>query len=104
MTDLPAGGPDVPGDGAPIAGEVVTLDAIQPTEEQLEADRANRKSRTGQQAFQAGAVVVIVVWLLRLNGIDLNPLRDSEEIPTEVTAAWTALMTYAAAVWMNRSR
>jgi hypothetical protein len=94
--------PDVPGDGQPIAGELVTLDAIQPSAEQLEQDRANRKSRTGQQAFAAGAVVTIVAWLLRLNGVDLNPLADSEEIPTEVTAAWTALMTYAAAVWMNR--
>lgn len=97
MSDLPTDTGDV------VPGERTTLDAVVPTAEQVAASKDNAKSRTGQQAFSAGAVVVIVAWLLRLNGIDLNPLADSEEIPTEVTAAWTALMTYAAAVWMNRS-
>ena len=98
MTDLPAD------DGIPIPGELITLEAIQPSDEQVDADRSNRRSRTAGQAFSGAAVVTVLVWLLRLAGIDLNPLPDSDDIPAEVGAALGALFTYLAAVWMNRSR
>ena len=98
MTDLPAD------DGIPIPGELITLEAIQPSDEQVDADRSNRRSRTAGQAFSGAALVTVLVWLLRLAGIDLNPLPDSDDIPAEVGAALGALFTYLAAVWMNRSR
>lgn len=103
MTDAPFAG-DVPGDGAPIPGELVHLDAIQPTDEQLEAERKNRISRTDAQALSGTLVVTIVVWILRLAGIDLNPLPGQEDIPAEVAAAWGGIITVLTARWMNRPR
>lgn len=98
----PAAPADIPADGVPIPGEMVTLEAVQPSDEQVAQDRANRKSRTGQQAFQGATVVTVLVWLLRLAGIDLNPVPDGDDIPPEVATALGALLTYGAAVWMNR--
>lgn len=101
---VPANPAELPGEGAPVPGELVTLEAIQPSEEQVDADRANRRSRTAGQAFSGATIVTVLVWLLRLNGVDLNPLPDTDDIPAEVGAALGALFTYLAAVWMNRSR
>lgn len=95
---------DVPGDGGPIPGEPVTLDAIQPTPEAVEADRKNRISRTDAQVLTGATVVTVLVWLLRLNGIDLNPLPDNAEIPAEVAAALGAMIGAGVSRWMNRSR
>ncbi len=101
----PANPAELPADeGVPVPGELVTLDAIQPTDEQVDADRSNRRSRTAGQAFSAASVVTVLVWLMRLAGIDLNPLPDSDDIPAEVGAALGAVLTYLAAVWMNRTR
>lgn len=104
MTDqpVPALG-DIPGDGAPVAGEISTLEVVQPTRQQVEADRKNRISRTDAQVLTGATVVTVLVWLLRLNGIDLNPLPDSDEIPAEVAAALGAIIGAVVARWMNRS-
>ncbi len=101
----PANPAELPADeGVPVPGELVTLDAIQPTDEQVSADRSNRRSRTAGQAFSGASLVTVIVYLLRLAGIDLNPLPDAEDVPAEVAAAAGALFTYLAAVWMNRTR
>lgn len=93
---------EVDPDTAPVVGEPVSVSAVELSTEAVDAAHSRAKSRTGQQAFSAGAVVTIGVWVLRLAGADLNPLPDQEEIPGEVIAAWTATLTYLAAVWMNR--
>lgn len=93
---------DVPGDGAPVPGQLVELNAVQPTEQQLEADRRNRISRTDAQAFSGMTFVTIAVWILRLRGVDLNPLPGQDDIPAEVGAAWGALFTVVVGRWMNR--
>lgn len=86
-----------------VVGEPVALQ-VQPTftAEQIEADRRNRISRTDAQAFSGAMVVTVAVWLLRLNGVDLNPLPGQEDIPAEVGAAWGSIVTVLAGRWMNR--
>lgn len=103
MSGVPFAG-DVGGDGVPIPGELVHLEAVQPTAEQVETERRNKISRTDAQAFSGTIVVTIVVWILRLNGVDLNPLPGQEDIPAEVGAAWGGIITVLAARWMNRAR
>lgn len=88
----------------PVVGDAVEVDAVQPSVEQAAASRDRAKSRTAQQAFQATMILTPIIWLLRLNGIDLNPLAEDTEIPNEVVLQLGALVTYLAAVWMNRSR
>ena len=93
MTDQPV--------GEQVLGELVS---VEPTAEEQRAERDNRKARTAQQTFSAAAVVTVLVWVLRLNQIDLNPQPGQEEIPGEVVGALTALLTFVAAWWMNRER
>ena len=68
-----------------------------------DADRLNRIHRTDAQVLTGATFVTIAVWLLRLNGIDLNPLAGSAEIPAEVAAALGAVVSAGIARWMNRA-
>lgn len=75
------------------------------TTEQLEAlgDMAAERAR-GRTVVQVGipaALVTVAAWLARLVGLDLNPLPDAEDLPTEVTAAFIALATAGIARRMN---
>lgn len=94
-------------DPTPVAGAVVGEPIpLQPiptfTPEQIEADRRNRISRTDAQAFSGAMVVTVVVWVLRLQGVDLNPLPGQDDIPAEVGAAWGSIVTVLFGRWMNR--
>lgn len=64
--------------------------------------RQRAKDRTKAQAFQGATAVTILVWLLRLVGVDLNPLPGQDDIPAEVGAALGGFLTWLGAVWMNR--
>lgn len=101
MTNAARAG-DLPNEAAPVAGELTTLSAVQPTEEQVEADRKNRISRSDAQLLSGATVVTVVCHLLRLRGIDLNPLPGQDDIPPEVGAAWGAIVGAGVARWMNR--
>lgn len=97
-------------DGQPVDGvEGVVMDEpvnlqVQATftPEQIEADRKNKISRTDAQAFTGSMVVTVVVWILRLRGVDLNPLPGQDDIPAEVGGAWGAIVTVLVGRWMNR--
>lgn len=61
-----------------------------------------RVARTDSQAAKAAALVLVLVWLLRLFNIDLNPIDDVDDIPLEVGAALSLLLTGVFARWDNR--
>lgn len=91
-----------PGSGAPVTGELVTPEAAvipSQAEENVAADRA--RGRTTIQVGLPGSLVAIGAWLARLGGLDLNPLADAEDMPTEITAAFIVVLTIALAFRMN---
>jgi hypothetical protein len=63
-----------------------------------------RVTRTAGQASGAAAVVVLLVWVARLFGVDLDPDGPGTNAPAEVIAAATALLSIAAAWAMNRGK
>jgi hypothetical protein len=71
------------------------------TDEQISQDKKNRTARTAEQTFPAAFVVTIAAWILVLNHIDLDP-GPGNGLPTGVEAAWTGLLTWLGAKWMNR--
>jgi hypothetical protein len=71
---------------------------------EISADAAptasQRIARTGGQVGTGGFIIVIVAWLARLFGVDLDP-GPGVEMPPEVTAAFIGLITLLAAWRMN---
>ena len=65
--------------------------------------RSRAISRTDQQVLSGTVFVTLLVWILRLNGVDLNPLPDQVDIPAEVGAALGAVFTVTFCRWMNRT-
>lgn len=94
---------DEPGTGVPVSGELVEppAAAVIPSqaEENSAADRA--RGRTAMQVGLPGALVAIGAWVARLAGLDLNPLADAEDMPTEITAAFIVVLTVGLAFRMN---
>ena len=70
----------------------------------VEPSSGQRMARTAAQSGAALAVVVIVEWALTYAGLDLDPDTDGTGLPVAVSAAFQGLLTWAAAVWMNRRR
>lgn len=89
--------------GAPIAGEVVELTAVQPSAEEQKADAKGRIGNTGIQAGLPFSIMVIVGWILvDMAKIDLNGDAPGREMPNEVVAAFVAVFTVVVAWYMNR--
>lgn len=100
MTDTPV--PE-PGTGAPVTGELVDPPAAAVIPSQAEENSAADRAR-GRTAVQTGiptALVIILVWLLRLNGIDLNPMPDVDDVPPEVATALAMVLANVLAFRMN---
>lgn len=90
-------------EAAPVSGELVNppdATVIPSTAEQnAAADRA--RGRTTQQVAIPTALVVVLVWLARLKGLDLNPIPGEEEIPAEVATSLAGLLAVLLAFRMN---
>lgn len=70
-------------------------------EELAEVDRRGRISRTVQQAAPTAAALVVLSWLARLAGLDLDP-GPGVDLPADVAVALGALGTAVTAWRMNR--
>lgn len=95
---------DIPppeGEGA-VSGTIVTLEAVQPSSQQINATRKTARSRTAAQAFSGLQVVLILCWVLRLRGVDLNPLPGESDMPGDVGAAIGSIITWTVCWFMNR--
>jgi hypothetical protein len=88
-------------DAAPVAGEVVSLDAVVPSADQMAADRSNRVGRTSLQVGIPAAIVGIGSWLARLKHVDLDP-GAGVDLPADVAGYFVALATFILAYRMNR--
>lgn len=86
---------------APIVGEVVELEAVQPSAEERSADARGRIGNTAQQAIIPTATVTIGTWLLALMHVDLDPGAGTD-MPAVVASAFTSALTLALALVMNR--
>lgn len=96
---------DTASEGAsPIAGEVVQVDAVVPSVEAVKAEGKSRVGNSGAQQLIATQFVSLLVWMLRLNNIDLNPLPDAADIPAEVATNLAGLLAFGLAYLMNRKR
>lgn len=86
---------------APVTGEIVSVDAVIPTEGEQNAAADRARGRTTIQVGVPTAIVNILVWGARLKGWDLNPLPDSADIPPDVATNIAAVMAIVACVRMN---
>lgn len=68
-----------------------------------ELDREGRVGRTAVQVGAPGAVVVILTWVARLAGLDLDP-HAGVDMPADVVAAWIVVVTVGLSWAMNRRR
>lgn len=69
--------------------------------EETKQDGTSRFSRTGVQAGLAGALVIILSWVLKMIGVDMDPETTSMDMPIEVSTAWTILFTALGSYLMN---
>lgn len=88
-------------DAVPVAGEVVSLEAVVPSADQQAADRQNRIGKTTVQVGTPTALVTIGTWLARLYDVDLDP-GAGVDLPAEVAAAFVGVLTVVLAFRMNR--
>ena len=89
--------------GEPIAGELVTIDAVVPSAEANKADGRNRIGNTAVQVGVPTALVTIGSWIAQLAGLDLDP-GAGVDMPTIVAGSWIAVLTFAMAWAMNRGK
>lgn len=93
--------PKDPTAGAPVVGEPMTLEAVDPSPEQKKADAKGRVGNTVTQVGVPAAIVAIGTYLFRLADVDLDP-GAGVDMPAEVVGAFVAVGTWAMARWMNR--
>ena len=90
-------------DAAPVSGTVTDPQptTIIPSVAEQNAASERARGRTMQQVGVPGATVIVLAWLLRLFGIDLNPIPGNEDMPPEVVAAAIVIATQLLANRMN---
>lgn len=88
-------------DAEPVAGEVVSIDAVVPTTGSENAKNERARGRTSLQAGIPGASIIIFEWLCALAKLDLDPYSDGTGLPGAVAGALTAVATVAIAFRMN---
>lgn len=88
-------------DDSPVVGEVVNVDAIQPSPAQQRDDARGRVGNTAVQAGTPGALLIVAGWAAALADIDLAPGAGTD-LPANVAAAIASLLTVAMAWFMNR--
>lgn len=93
---------DPSAEAAPVAGELVELQAIQPSDAQQRSDARGRIGNTAVQTGIPGAVIVIGTWVCALGHIDLDP-GPGTDMPAAVVGAFGALLTVLIAWKMNRT-
>lgn len=88
----------------PVAGEVVTVDAVVPStaEQNAAADRA--RGRTTVQVGIPAALVILFEWGCAMAHWDLDPWGAGTGLPGTVAGALTAVLTVALAFRMNPKR
>lgn len=93
MTDVPPWEPPpAPDRFGPTPGQLQQIEDM---------DRTGRVGRTAVQVGVPAALVTIGTWLARLADVDLDP-GPGTDMPTQVAAAFVALIGVGLAWWMNR--
>lgn len=82
-------------------GELIEMQAVQPSAAQRKADAKGRVGNTVTQVGVPAFLVTIATWAAQLARLDLDPGAGTD-MPTIVTAAWVGLLTWAMARFMNR--
>lgn len=97
----PDAAPPADADAAPVMGELITMDAVQPSAAQRKADAKGRVGNTVTQVGLPTSLVIIGTWIAALSHIDLDPGAGTD-LPAQVTGAFVFVITWAMARWMNR--
>lgn len=95
MTDA---GPDA----APVAGQLIQVDAVVPSPEQRKADARGRIGNTAVQASVPAALIIVGSWIASFWHLDLDPIGTGRDLPGVVAGAIGSLLTVLIAWRMNK--
>lgn len=101
MTVGPAVGATPNPDAAPVVGQVLDVQAVEPNASQRAQDARGRIGNTAVQVGVPTAIVTIGGWIALLMRLDLDPGAGTD-LPTNVAASFIAVLTAAMAWLMNR--
>lgn len=89
--------------GEPVAGAVVTVDAVVPSAEANKAQGRLNIARTVTQGGLPTALLVLVTWAAGMSKLDLDP-GPGTDLPATVAGAFVFVGLTVAAWLMNRGK